>query len=464
LSDWEKVAPFEGAVHSLTFHPAITGTIWAATDDGYVSRDGGQSWERIGGLPRWTEFTHGVLNFAIDAAADPAHPILYAATGKGLYKSTDGGTTWFESQQGLSGVSPYALAVSAHDVDEVYASTNSRGVLRSKNGGRSWQALDIPSPGWAANLAVDPFVPKRIYFSCQYEERPCVRISEDRGENWVTVPLALPERLDGWQGRTHVVAPHPTQPGRVLAGTGFLPPGWGSTVGWIGPQGGLYLSEDYGEHWALIQPTEPISHVSVIVYDSGDPQMVYAGTRGGTLLKSQDSGTNWELVYTWPGVPHIVAIAIDPMDSSTILVGLSGSDVPGSENGIYLSTDGGGSWELVGFSTNAVLAYDAHDPPFLYSGTWNAGLHRSADNGRSWQVAAGMGVGNIGALATAREGDRYLVYVGLSGGALAGRSPVQADPASPAADATLLGSGVFRLTTGPRQRVYLPMVCREGSR
>ncbi|MBN1247697.1 MAG: IPT/TIG domain-containing protein [Anaerolineae bacterium] len=455
FTTWEHVTTPSESVHTLTFHPAISGTLWIATDYAYVSTDGGQTWDQVTGLPGWTDFTHGVLNFAVDASADPANPTLYAATGKGLYKSVDGGAVWFESQQGLSGVSPYALAVSPHDVDEVYASTNSRGVLRSNSGGRSWQALDVPSPGWAANLAVDPSTPTRVYFSCQQDDQPCVRISDDRGESWVTVPLTLPERLDGWWGRTHVVAPHPTQPGRVLAGTGFYPVGGG----WVGPQGGLYLSQDYGEHWEMIQPTVPISHVAVIVYDPVDPQIVYAGTRGGTLLKSTDGGTTWQPLYSWSDLSDIVTIAIHPTNPNMILVGLteSGLGIPGGENGIFCSTDGGHSWELAG-PWVFVLAYDAHDPPLLYYGSFSHGLRRSADNGQTWEVVAGMSVGSIGALATTSDGERVIVYVGVTGGAVTQPGLMSLDAGD---STTLLGSGVFRLTTilSP-PRLFLPLVVK----
>jgi photosystem II stability/assembly factor-like uncharacterized protein len=354
----------------------------------------------------------------------------------------------------------WKLAVSPHDPDELYASTASRGALWSGNGGHSWKELDMPQPGWFADLAVDPITPTHVYFAGEQGSGdlilPVVRISGDRGESWHTVPLSIPQELDGWSGRTYALAPHPTQPGRVLAGVGLEPGGW---RGWVGPRGGIYLSQDYGEHWEMIQPTVPISHVSVITYDPVDPQIVYAGTRGGTLLKSYNSGATWQPIYTWSGIPDIVTIAVHPADHDMVLAGLTESarGIPGGENGIFVSTDGGNSWELIG-PWPWVLAFDAHDPPFLYCGGCGDGLWRSADNGQSWEVAGGMSQGNIESLVTTTDGERVIVYVGIAGGAL-----TQPGALSPQAGdaAILLGSGVFRLTTVlPSERIYLPLIFR----
>jgi photosystem II stability/assembly factor-like uncharacterized protein len=465
LAHWEPITiATNKQVHSLTFHPTISGTVWAGSGAGFVSTDGGRTWQSAGtALFPGSLYTQGVKDFAVDATTNPANPILYAGTGRGVYKSVDGGASWFDSNQDLTGVVVWKLAVSPHNPDELYISTASRGALWSGNGGRSWVELDMPQSGWFADLAVDPITPTRVYFTGEDGSTgtilPVVRISDDRGGSWHTVPLSIPQEMDGWLGRTYALATHPGQPGRLLAGIGLHPQDW--VGGWVGPRGGLYLSQDYGEHWEMIQPTVPISQVATIVYDPVDPRTVYAGTRGGTLLKSYDSGTTWQPIYTWSGIPDIVTIAVHPTHYEIVLAGLmeSARGIPGREDGLFLSTDGGYSWELVGpgGGWTWVLAYDAHDPPFLYAGSMG-GLWRSADNGQTWEVAAGMSEGNIESLATTTDGERGIVYVGITGGAIGG-SGVTA--ASVGDDLTLLGSGVYHLTALlPTERVYLPLVVK----
>ncbi len=463
LANWEQVTG-AGKPDSLTFHPTISGTLWAAADAGYVSRDDGETWQPVGvGLPPGGNFMIGALNFAVDVTLNPITPTLYAGTGEGVYKSLDGGATWQETNQGMTANFVWAVAASPHDVEEVYASTASRGVLRSTNGGHSWQALDVPSPGWSANLVVDPVLPERVYLSCVENGQPCVRISPDSGESWQTIQLTIPY-TDGWGGRTFAVSPDPGQAGRVLAGVGFYPPGWEN--GWVTPQGGIYLSQDYGESWANITVSMPISHVNVLTFDPVNSQVVYAGTLAGGLLKSIDSGDTWEQVSSFPTMCDVNALALDPVNSGWIFASSgSGRSNPECENATYVSSNGGQTWtrlEDPAVTSGPVfaLAFANSDPPTLYCGTFGNGVWFSNDRGQTWNVAAGMSQGDVRGLATATDGERVIVYIGISGSVVTLPGLLNQESVS---GTTLLGSGVFRLTTLPGQRVYLPLVSMGGT-
>jgi photosystem II stability/assembly factor-like uncharacterized protein len=105
-----------------------------------------------------------------------------------------------------------------------------------------------------------------------------------------------------------------------------------------------------------------------------------------------------------------------------------------------------------------VLLFAPTEPPTLYAGTMTDGLQRSTDSGQTWTRAAGMpGNANVPSLAAGTDGERVVVYVGTSGGAvwseaLAGAGIVQASPGD-----TLIGAGVYRMTTRILQ-VYLPLI------
>lgn len=442
LATWEQVTG-AGKPDSLTFHPTISGTLWAAADAGYVSRDSGEIWQPVGaGLPPGGNFMIGALNFAVDVTLNPITPTLYAGTGEGVYKSLDGGATWQETNQGMTANYVWDLAASPHDADEVYASTASRGVLRSMNGGHSWQALDVPSPGWQANLAMDPVLPERVYFSCVENSQPCVRISPDSGESWQTIQLTIPY-TDGWGGRTFAVSPDPGQAGRVLSGVGFYPPGWEN--GWVAPQGGIYLSQDYGESWTNITASTPISHVNVLAFDPVNPQIAYAGTFGSGLLKSIDSGDTWEQVSSFPTMCDVNALALDPVNSGWIFASSGSSQSnPECELATYASSNGGQTWTRLddpAVTGGPVLAltYTNSDPPVLYAGIFGNGLWFSKDHGQTWNVAAGMSQGDVRGLATATDGERIMVYAGT-------------------------GTGIYRLTMRAlTQRIYLPLVVTSGA-
>jgi hypothetical protein len=97
----------------------------------------------------------------------------------------------------------------------------------------------------------------------------------------------------------------------------------------------------------------------------------------------------------------------------------------------------------------------------LYAGTMEDGLWRSTDNGQTWTVANGLGQGNIRSLTTATDGERVIVYVGISSGALTMSATNSPDAAQAGTGITLLGSGVFRLSARLfGQHIYLPFVAR----
>ncbi|PYM65198.1 MAG: hypothetical protein DME11_11110, partial [Candidatus Rokuibacteriota bacterium] len=119
------------------------------------------------GVNVWT--TNGPHSETINALAiDPQTPTtLYAGTsGDGVFKSTDGGTTWRAVNTGLD---PrrccFALAIDPQTPTTLYASTDG-GVFKSTDGGESWGGVNtgLTNP-FARALAIDPQTPATLYVS-----------------------------------------------------------------------------------------------------------------------------------------------------------------------------------------------------------------------------------------------------------------------------------------------------------
>jgi len=101
-------------------------------------------------------------------ATDPDDPgTLYAGTGtSGVWKSRDGGKRWVAAREGLGpgSLSIYALAVAPGPEGAVYAGT-ATGLFKTTDGGSTWQpvALQMPASSAVISLAVNPADPAEIW-------------------------------------------------------------------------------------------------------------------------------------------------------------------------------------------------------------------------------------------------------------------------------------------------------------
>ena len=129
--------PPGGLVHSIAIDPSNPATLYAGAGNGvFKSTNGATSWFAVNsGLPAWQ----------FDALAiDPSTPAtLYAgAFVFGVFKSIDGGTSWSAVNSGFTtfNINVYALAIDPSTPATLYAGTEN-GVYKSTNGGTSWSAL-----------------------------------------------------------------------------------------------------------------------------------------------------------------------------------------------------------------------------------------------------------------------------------------------------------------------------------
>jgi photosystem II stability/assembly factor-like uncharacterized protein len=216
--------------------------------------------------------------------------------------------------------------------------------------------------------------------------------------------------------------------------------------------GGVWKTIDSGRTWTAITDGQPIVAVGALAVAPSDPSTLYVGTghpeprydviAGTGLYRSTDAGRTWEPAGL-AGTRHIGAVHVDPRDPRTVVVAALGHLFgPGSERGVYRTTDGGRTWTralYVDDHTGAVdLAVDPGNPDVLFASTWTArmwpwlsyftpvegpgsAVWRSADGGRTWSKLGGEGwpageLGRIGlAAARAAGGTRLYASVAKSG-------------------------------------------------
>jgi hypothetical protein len=141
------------------------------------------------------------------------------------------------------------------------------------------------------------------------------------------------------------------------------------------PNLGLIESRDGGRTWKNISLLgEADFHV---LQSSGDRVYGFDGTQG-RLMVSSDGGRNWEQ-RTPPAA--MFDLAIDPRDPDRI--------VASTEAGVFASTNAGKGWRPLRNDIAGLLAWSAPDALYLVDGQGQ--VQRSADGGRQWQPAGGIG-------------------------------------------------------------------------
>src|SRR5262249_5965810 len=148
-------------VLSLAIDPMTPSTLYAATGAGvFKSTNGGERWTAANaGLPG------SVVVVGINVLAiDPVHPsTVYAANGS-LFKSNDGGATWSTIGQAVTEAVTF-IAIDPGVPSRLYVGTGN-GVFTSADGGETWSAANAGlSDVFVATLAIDPRAARTIYAS-----------------------------------------------------------------------------------------------------------------------------------------------------------------------------------------------------------------------------------------------------------------------------------------------------------
>ncbi|HTD78888.1 MAG TPA: hypothetical protein VK898_14720, partial [Chloroflexota bacterium] len=352
---WERIAThFGGTVAGLAEFTNDVGEklVFAATPVGvYRSMDAGLRWTQPGVSP--------TVPFADLVAVSPRFGrdrTLFACGVDGLHRSSDGGDTW---QRVLVGSRMLAVTVAAgttHDSLVVFAGTETDGILRSEDNGRTWTGanaglLDLT----AICLAVSPcFETDRTGFagtaSGLYRTR-------NGGRAWRSVETGLEEPAV----QCLAISPNFAEDRLVLAGT---------------EADGLLRSTDGGATWRRPGGLAE-GGVAAVAFDSAG-RTVAAATESG-LAVSLDSGKSWQIRPTASLQPSLSVV----FSGQTLLVGLH-------RDGVTRSDDLGVTWQTANeglgarLDTELVLSPDfAHDRTLFVAGPED-GLRVSSDGGVTW--------------------------------------------------------------------------------
>jgi photosystem II stability/assembly factor-like uncharacterized protein len=374
---------------SNVVYVAAQGPLWSGGGQRglYKSVDGGRNWQRVLGGGEYT----GVNEVHLDPR-NPDHifavrhqrlrtvaALINGGPESGIFKSTDGGATWRELEEGLpeEDMGKIGLAISPIDPDVVYATVElggrTGGFWRSSDGGESWEKRsDYLSGGTGPHYYQEIFASPH-QFDRIYQMDATLHISEDGGKTFVPQPHGYKH------GDHHAMVFDPDDPDYLMYGT----------------DGGLYESFDLGHTFRFVANL-PVTQFYKVAVDYDEPfYNVYGGTQdnntqGGPSRTDNVNGIrNSDWFITLFGDGH--QPAVDPTDPDIVYSewqqgNLVRYDRVSGEQ-IYIQPQPEAHEETERFNWDAPILISPHDPARLYFASQR--VWRSDNRGDSWTAVSG---------------------------------------------------------------------------
>lgn len=375
----------------------------------------------------WEQARMNGGGFIAGLLQDPRRPnIVYARSDvAGVFKSVDGGRSWATKNNGITGYHQHDIqtfAISPNNPDILFRCSGSvRGgrffgaIHKSDDAGESWRLVcrDATFYGngegrnFGEMIQVDPHDPARVVVG-SYSTG--VWVSTDTGESWTYAGLK--------DERFGCVFFHPAQPGVVYAGTlGHFdrnPEFVAQQYDYVRPHAGrLYRSVDGGMTWDVMH--EGLDFAALAA-DPRSPDVLHAACVWNGIQKSVDGGRTWTCHAPGLSKYEIGSLTIDPRDPDHLYcaaVTFPNHDGEVPPIGLYETIDGGDSWFLVRWHTQADLRnypsymslpyagwavskvrVDAQDSLKLLMSNWY-GVSISLDGGHTWDANGFAGMENV---------------------------------------------------------------------
>jgi photosystem II stability/assembly factor-like uncharacterized protein len=304
---------------------------------------------------------------------DPNTYYLGSASG-GVWKSTDGGTTFAPIFDDQPVAAIGAIAVADSDPNIVWVGTGEPWVIRysdvmgdgvyvSKDAGKTWTNMGLKETGRIARVIIHPTNPNTVYVCASgrltgpQEERGVFKTT-DGGANWQRVLFVDPNT--GCSG----LSIDAKNPDTLLAGTWQVEQHtWVQRSG--GGGSGVYLTKDGGAKWTRLtsgMPKPPFGKVDVQIAPS-DSKRMYALIQTadqGSVWRSDDAGATWKVV-SWDRsligrAGYYIRMVVNPQNPDDIFI-MSSSMHRSQDGGKNFSGNGG----TFAFTQGQASCGDCHD-------------------------------------------------------------------------------------------------------
>ena len=284
------------------------------------------------------------------------NPMLFymGATGGGVWKTENGGSTWKNMSDGYFGGSIGAIEVSKSHNNVIYVGggevtirgnvSPGTGMYKSIDGGRSWKSIGLQNSRHIPRVRVHPKNPNIVYAAVLGD---LFKDSEERG---------------------------------------------------------VYKSIDGGDTWERVLFANKRSGAVDLILDPVNPDILYASTwnvrrspydfssggEGSALWKSSDGGKTWESLMDNKGMPEgtsgIIGVTVSPVNPDRVW-----TIIENDKGGVFRSDNGGDTWENT--NSNRSLRQRAWYYSRIYADSknmnkvyvMNVAYHVSSDGGKTFQ-------------------------------------------------------------------------------
>lgn len=324
-------------VHDVVYHPTNPNIVYFATDGGvFRTTDGGASFEGCNGGYQTAQFYNGF-------ASSPNHPTLAIGgmqdNGTIIYR---GSPAW--SRYHIGGDGGWA-AIDPRDDAILYGSAQVLQLFKSVDGGQNWFPIAPGAEQFRPTTFIAPYVLSLTNPEVIYAGRDLIYKSTDGGRSWEVTNGGAP--LDGNPMLAMTISPQTSDVVYAASAPGFS------------RRAGVFRTTNGGRTWINITANLPDRFPTDLAVDPTNDAIVYvtfSGFGAAHLFKSDNGGATWQDIgATLPDVPTS-AVVIDPLFRDHLYIG--------NDIGVYVSTDGGQSWqEFSEGLPEAIIAFDLSISP-----------------------------------------------------------------------------------------------------
>ena len=371
----------------------------------FINNYGGGVFKSVDAGVTWTSLSNGYTGAQMHSVSvsHQDHSVVASIGRSGPFISSNRGDLWKGVQFGAADFPEwYDIAIDPSDDKHLFVSDEHQAtIIESKDGGQSWELayrhpssvdpIAVENRNGARKIVFAPSNPNVVYAGFAFQgidSGPAVTESNstipsggggyDRFQGDFQSSYGMVKSTEGGKAGTWELINNGLG-GKLNVTQIRVDPNDENKVFITLRSGGVFKSLDGGSNWSEITNNLPERNLYSLDISKQDPNIMFVGTRFYGVWKTIDGGANWSQVFSPPMTVAndevnslFGALAVHPLNADIIMVADWWS-------GVYLSLDGGVSWNLINTGLETKIIRDIEfsgDGKFVYAASEGRGVFR----------------------------------------------------------------------------------------